>query len=196
MFLLSFWTIAGLNRPPLAQTFEQLQNGEYFTVVVNHFKSKSCSGASGLDKDQGDGQGCWNQTRLEATRDLMQWLTTDPTQSNDEDYLIIGDLNAYPVEDPITAFQNSGYVDLVNLFFSADYTFIYEGQSGRLDYAIASPTLVDQVNNITVWHINADEPPIFDYNVEYKSAQQINDFYNSDHFRSSDHDPLVLGLNL
>ena len=46
------------------------------------------------------------------------------------------------------------------------------------------------------WHINADEPISLDYNTEFKSANQINSFYASDAYRSSDHDPLVISLKL
>jgi hypothetical protein len=46
------------------------------------------------------------------------------------------------------------------------------------------------------WHINADEPISLDYNTEFKSAAQINNFYKTDAYRSSDHDPLVISLKL
>ncbi len=46
------------------------------------------------------------------------------------------------------------------------------------------------------WHINADEPTVLDYNVEFKTANHINNLYASDAYRASDHDPLLVGLNL
>ena len=45
------------SRPPLAQSF-RAGSGPVFTVVANHFKSKGCSGATGADADQRDGQSC------------------------------------------------------------------------------------------------------------------------------------------
>ena len=48
----------------------------------------------------------------------------------------------------------------------------------------------------TEWHINADEPIVLDYNVEFKSPNQVNTFYAATPFRSADHDPLVVGVNL
>ena len=42
-------------RPPFAQTFEA--HGEHFTVVVNHFKSKSCRQAEGPESDAGTVRG-------------------------------------------------------------------------------------------------------------------------------------------
>ena len=49
------------NRPPLAQAFST-PNGERLTVVVNHFKSKGCTDASGANADQGEGD--QNEFRL------------------------------------------------------------------------------------------------------------------------------------
>jgi predicted extracellular nuclease len=52
------------------------------------------------------------------------------------------------------------------------------------------------VTGAAEWHINADEPLILDYNVEFKSPNQVNTLYSPTPFRSADHDPLVVGLNL
>ena len=49
---------------------------------------------------------------------------------------------------------------------------------------------------MTEWHINADEPTVLDYNDDFKSPGQIASFYAPDSFRSSDHDPVLVGLNL
>ncbi|MEI2827833.1 MAG: lamin tail domain-containing protein [Dermatophilaceae bacterium] len=35
-----------------------------------------------------------------------------------------------------------------------------------------------------------------DYNTEFKTANQVNIFYGNDQYRSSDHDPVVIGLAL
>lgn len=183
-------------RPPLAQTFRENATNEVVTVVVNHFKAKICDNAAGADSDQGDGQGCWNAERTQAAHTLTSWLAADPTQSHDPDFLIIGDLNAYALEDPITAIQNAGYTNLIALYQgTGGYSYNFEGQSGYLDHALASHTLTPQVGGATIWHINADEPPVLDYNVENKSpAQQA--LNTGTPYRSSDHDPVVVNLRL
>ncbi|MEA5471001.1 ExeM/NucH family extracellular endonuclease [Spirulina sp. 06S082] len=185
------------NRQPLAQTFTDSLTGEEVTIVVNHFKSKSGQG-TGLDGNLGDGQGSWNATRTNAAKDLTTWLATDPTGSNDPDFLIIGDLNAYALEDPIAAIKNAGYTNLLDRFNgnSAYYSYVFDGQAGTLDHALASSSLVDRVTGVTEWHINADEPRILDYNEEYKSLGQTQSLYDADPFRSSDHDPIIIGLDL
>ena len=185
-----------LNRPPLAQTFVQKKTGAEFTVVMNHFKSKLPRGAAGLDADQGDGQGAWNHTRTAAAQELLTWLATDPTGSKDPDILILGDLNAYTHEDPVTTITAAGYTDLVYKFNDRDYTYVYKGEAGCLDHAFASSSLAGQVTGAAVWHIDADEPPILGYKTAYKAADQVTSLYRNDPYRSSDHDPIIVGLNL
>jgi uncharacterized protein len=66
----------GRSRVPLAATFNGTQG--VITVVANHFKSKGCSGATGLDADKSDGQGCFNKVRTLSAEALLTWLGTSP----------------------------------------------------------------------------------------------------------------------
>jgi uncharacterized repeat protein (TIGR01451 family) len=184
-------------RPPLAQTFAENSSSEQLTVVVNHFKSKGCGGASGDNVDQGDGQGCWNADRLLAAQTLLGWLATDPTGSNDPDVLIIGDLNAYALEDPVRAFTAVGYANLMAQFNGdAAYSYAFDGAWGYLDHGLSSSSLTPFVTGAMEWHSNADEPLVLDYNEELKSPEQVASLYSSDPFRASDHDPVLIGLDL
>ncbi|HSN75112.1 MAG TPA: hypothetical protein VL334_08485, partial [Anaerolineae bacterium] len=91
----------------------------------------------------------------------------------------------------------AGYTNLVDQFLGADaYSYVFDGQWGYLDHALASATLDAQVAGVLEWHINADEPSVLDYNVENKSAGQLVTLYSADRFRSSDHDPVIIGLDL
>ena len=183
------------NRPALAQTFAQNANGQTFTVVVNHLKSKGSACDDVGDPDVGDGQGNCNVTRTNAAVALVNWLATDPTGSGDPDFLIIGDLNSYAMEDPITALANGGYTDLIENFLGAQaYSFVFQGQSGYLDHALSNPSLTPQVMGATEWHVNADEPIALDYNVEFKSPNHVITLYAPDAYRSADHDPVLVGL--
>jgi len=188
------------NRPPLAQTFSAA-NGEKFSVVVNHFKSKgSCpSGASDVNADQGDGQGCWNTLRTEQAQALGSFITSTLVPV-DADVVIVGDLNAYGKEDPILELAAQGYVDQIARFDAANgYSYVFDGESGYLDHALASASLSAQTVGATHWHINADEPAIIDYNLEYKQPACATcgpDYYSPTVYRSSDHDPVVVGLAL
>jgi len=185
------------NRPSLAQTFVEINTGKKFTVVVNHFKSKGSSCKKSGDPDLGDGQGNCNLTRRHAAQALVGWLSTDPTKSEDQDYLIIGDFNSYAKEDPISIFLAAGYHNLIDMMDkNTAYSFNFKGQVGSLDYAFANTALKLQVISTRYWHINADEPRALDYNKEYKSASQIKTLYSNDAYRSSDHDPVIVDLRL
>jgi predicted extracellular nuclease len=185
------------NRPALAQSFRANSNRAIATVAVNHLKSKGSDCNDLGDLDIGDGQGNCNITRTQAATALVNWLSTHPTGVNDRDYLIIGDLNAYAKENPITQIINAGYTDLINHFGGdAAYSYVFDGQAGYLDHGLASNALTPQVLYAADWHINADEPISLDYNTEFKSAAQIANFYSADAYRSSDHDPLVVSLKL
>ncbi|WP_423831487.1 ExeM/NucH family extracellular endonuclease [Stutzerimonas stutzeri] len=185
------------NRPALAQTFRERRSGERLTVVVNHFKSKGSSCDDIGDKDMGDGQGNCNLTRVQAAQALVDWLGRDPTRSYDPDRLILGDLNAYAKEDPINVIRAAGYTDLLARFGEGNaYSYVFAGQSGYLDHGLASASLAAQVKDATEWHINADEPRVLDYNLEFKTPRQQSLLYSSEPYRASDHDPLVMGIDL
>jgi uncharacterized protein len=181
------------NRASLAQAFMQ-PNKARLVVNVNHFKSKG----SACDlPDAGDGQGNCNAVRTAAANTLNAWLATDPTQTGETDVLIVGDLNAYAKEDPITALASGGFTNLIESRLGRDaYSYVFDGQWGYLDYALASASLSAQVTGVTEYHINADEPSALDYLTDFKSAGQIASLYAPDQYRVSDHDPVLVGLNL
>lgn len=181
------------NRPPFAHTFSA--GGQKFSVVVNHFKSKGSCPASGVDADQGDGQGCWNERRKQQTQALLGFIGTVQTAAADNDVLVIGDLNAYAAEDPVHMLTTAGLVNQV----AEGYSYVFDGEAGSLDHALATPSLAAQVTGAAHWHINADEPSIIDYNTEFKQpacAACGPDHYSATPFRASDHDPVIVGLNL
>lgn len=184
-----------LNRVPLAASFEPVDGGAPFTVVANHFKSKGgCEEASGANKDQGDGQGCWNDARRRAARELAEWLATEPTGAAGDAVLILGDLNAYGMEDPVRWLIENGYADVVARHAGPDaYSFVFDGQSGRLDHALASGALAQRVTGAAEWHINADELDAFG-DARDGAPPRIRALIDASPYRSSDHDPLVVGL--
>ncbi len=183
------------NRPALAQTFVDTSTGGRFTVVVNHLKSKGSPCDALGDPDVGDGQGNCNLTRTAAAEALADWTASDPTHSNDPDVLIIGDLNSYAMEDPIDALKAGGYTDLIAEFVGSGwedgaYSFNFFSQSGYLDHGLANASMAEQVTGAAFWHVNADEPRALDYNDFNQAA-----LYHPDAFRSSDHDPVVIGID-
>ncbi|MFM8320589.1 MAG: ExeM/NucH family extracellular endonuclease [Chloroflexota bacterium] len=185
------------NRPSLAQTFTHNATQAKLTLVVNHLKSKGSDCNDLSDPDLGDGQGNCNQTRTKAANSVTQWLATDPTGSLDPDFIIVGDMNAYAKEDPIKAFITAGYTNLVDsLLHGEGYSYVFGGETGYLDHALGSASLVPLVTGVTEWHINADEPVALDYDMDYKNDTQDALFYAPDAYRASDHDPVIVGMQL
>lgn len=182
------------NRPALAATFQQA-DGERVTLVINHFKSKS--GGCTSSPDTGDGQGACNLVRVNASVELDTWLKTDPTVSSDPDFLILGDLNSYAREDPITTLETAGYTNLISAFNGPlAYSYAFDGQWGTLDHALGTNSLFNQTLGVQDWHINSDEPSVLDYNTEFKSVGQQSGLYATGEFRMSDHDPVLVDLKL
>jgi predicted extracellular nuclease len=183
------------SRPALAQTFVDNATGGVFTVAVNHLKSKGSSCGPGDDDPEA---GSCNVTRALGAEALAAWLATDPTGSGDADFMIIGDLNAYDKEDPVDALLAGGYADLVAHFQGENaYSYVFDGALGYLDYALSTQAMVydGEVTGTAVWHINADEPDLIDYDMSYKQAAQ-DAIYAPDAFRASDHDPVIAGLDV
>jgi predicted extracellular nuclease len=181
------------NRPALAQSFAVNASGAVLTVVVNHLKSKGSSCDSGGDPNTGDGQGNCNATRTSAALALADWVNNDPTGSGDPDVLVIGDLNAYVMEDPLTALKEKGLISLLEADPNT-YSFVFDAMAGALDHVLATPSLAEQVQEAIEWHINADEPQLLDYNLEH--GRDANLFDGSSPYRASDHDPIIIGLDL
>ena len=184
------------NRPPMAQTF-MAGNGGKFSVIANHLKSKGCGGASGGDVDQGYGQGCFDATRVLQARRLSEFFIPQVVAAaKDPDVLVLGDLNAYAFESPINHLTGAaGMVNVIERFVrphAMPYSYVFNGLAGSLDHVLASSSLAPQVVGAAEWHNNADEPQDIDYNLEGTGT----DVYRNNAYRASDHDPLVVSLNL
>lgn len=185
-------------RPSLAQLWEDTASGEQFYVIINHFKSKSTRACPTVsdNADTGEGQGCWNADRVLAATEVLNWIDSNAYFEADPDVLIIGDLNAYAMEDPITTLIAGGFTNLIAQFGGEDaYSFAFDGQWGYLDHALANESLLAQVTGVGDFHINADEPGVLDYNTEFKSDNHVETLYNDSFYRVSDHDPLLIGLS-
>jgi predicted extracellular nuclease len=181
---------ANRSRAPLTQLF-QLPDGEKLQLTAVHFKSKGCGRepdqAQGADADQHDGQGCWDQVRVDSVRRTAAWLATDPVHAGaGVPRLVLGDFNAYAQEDPLRMLYADGWQDA----FALDpkrprpYSFVFDGMAGRLDHALVDPAMRAHLRGAQEWHVNADEAAFFDESNEHSPGP----------WRASDHDPILLGL--
>jgi predicted extracellular nuclease len=174
-------------REPVAQTFAK--DGDAFTVVANHLKSKGSGDSTGDNADSGDGQGEWNGDRVRQAGSLAAFAAELAASTGDDDVALMGDFNAYTEEDPIHALRDEGYTDLGERFDRGRYSYVFDDMSGSLDHALASASLTAKVTDATHWNINAVESFAYQY---YGDPA----LYAPDPYRSSDHDPLLLGIDL
>lgn len=183
-------------RPPLAQHFSRPDADETIRIVVPHLKSKSCRGATGDNRDQGDGQGCYASRRSSEANAIAHWLNSSAEPGSSPGTLIVGDLNSYAREQPLIVFANSGFGSLIHRFHPCTekgcehYTYRYRGQKGNLDYALASNALVPRVERAQSWLVNADEPRA----TGYQGGDQLS--IPAGPWRSTDHNPVIVDLKL
>lgn len=169
------------------QAFIEKATGEKFILSLNHFKAKS-GGGSGANKDQGDGQGSYNAARVKEAQSILSNYPFYTSYFDDEDFLIVGDLNAYGKEDPITTLTDGGMIDLHRTFHAdSSYSYIYQGTLGYLDHALCNSTMYPQVTGMIPYHINSPEKDDYTYNGSLNDGTM---------FRCSDHDPILVGLRL
>ncbi|GAA0252363.1 hypothetical protein GCM10009527_055680 [Actinomadura nitritigenes] len=104
------------------------------------------------------------------------------------------ELTSYTAEDPIKVLTGAGLAGQTERFVRPEqrYSYVFDGMSGELDHVLAGAALAKRVTGATIWHVNSDEPTFLDYNTEYNQPR----FYRPDPFRSSDHDPVLVGLRL
>lgn len=186
----------GVARQPLAQEFAPAdadpasEDTETFVAVTNHFKSKG-SVVNG-DDASGDGQGNNPNVRNNQSQALLQHLN-DQEDWADTPTFILGDINAYSQETAVTTLLNGGFTNINEEVAGGQPTYQFDGRLGSLDHALGDDAAMDLVVDAEVWDINADEPIAFEY-----SRRNYNtvDFHDDSPFRSSDHDPIKVGLNL
>lgn len=196
-------------RPPVAQLFQPIggKASGIVRIVVPHFKSKGCGGASGANKNQGDGQGCYARRRTEAAESLVDWLASLPEPGPFSDTaagtftgpfagtLVTGDLNSYAREWPIQRLEDAGLTNLIRARHECSpescpqTTYQYQGRQGSLDYSMATEPLLEHIVGAGVWPVNAEEFPAIDYQGPVRVPADVP-------WRSSDHNPLYTDLAL
>lgn len=175
-----------------AQGFQMKSNGERFILCCNHWKSKSGSNVPEIYKDKGDGQSAYNARRVQEAEATLTFIEDIKKVYNDPDVLVVGDLNAYTMEDPIRILEDGGLVNLLTEYAPDEYSYAFwiNGSYGvgYLDHSLATRSMEQQVVYACPFRINADEPGFLD--IEQKGVQAGN------MYRCSDHNPIITFINL
>jgi 5'-nucleotidase len=189
-------------RQPLAQAFapvvkkpgkgSQKPSGQdTFLVIANHFKSKGSG--EGVDADQGDGQGASNHSRVEQAKALVSFSTAQQRQAGTDKVFMLGDFNAYSQEDPVKVLDDAGYTDLGPTQDATEWSYVFDGLSGSLDHVFASKAALRTVTGVDIWNINSVESVGLEYS---RYDYNVTDLYRDDVYRASDHDPILVGIDL
>jgi 5'-nucleotidase len=175
------WDIA---RKPVAQTFDI--GHRIVTVVANHLKSKTPP--TGAGAEPADGQGFFNTERVAQANRLVQFVAQiSADDAKGPDVILLGDFNSYAQEDPAQVLTAAGLTDLVPTKAAGQYTYSFNGALGSLDHAFVTPSLAGAVTGVGVWGINSSEWGDRGYAFAATEAGTP--------FRSSDHDPVVVGVS-
>ncbi|NII51847.1 ExeM/NucH family extracellular endonuclease [Frigoribacterium endophyticum] len=180
-------------RQPLAQAFRPVGGDADSTVlaIANHFKSKGSG--SGPDADLGDGQGGSNASRVNQANALVAFAAEREAAVGTDKVFLLGDFNAYSQEDPIEVLRTAGFTDLGSTEDGEEYSYVFSGLSGSLDHVLASPAALEAVTGVDIWNINSGESVGLEYS---RFNYNVRDLLQLDQFRASDHDPVVVGVDL
>jgi len=149
--------------------------GRQLFVINAHLSSKR--GDDGLYGSVQPPRRVTEEQRLEQTRRIRSFVEEISVARPDAAIVVLGDLNEHEFRPPVRELAGG---DLANLILqvplSERYTYNYRGNSQVLDHILVSRSLAEEASpRIDIVHVNADAP-----------ASQ----------RSSDHDPVVVRLDL
>jgi 5'-nucleotidase len=181
-------------RKPLAQAFKPVggTEAETFLAIVNHFKSKGSGPSSGANADSGDGQGAWNAARVTQAQALVAFADSLKASAQTDKVFLTGDFNSYTQEDPMQVLYEAGYVNQGEKDEDS-FSYVFSGLSGSLDHILASPAADATVTGVDTWNINSVESIALEYS---RYNNNVTDYYRADPYRASDHDPVIVGLDL
>ncbi|MBZ2198231.1 ExeM/NucH family extracellular endonuclease [Occultella gossypii] len=170
-------------REPLAQAFTAVGSDYTFVAVTNHFKSKG--------GDCGDlPEGCFDADRVAQAQALTAFAQEVADAAEVEDIFLLGDFNSYGAENPVVALEDAGYTNLN----TDETTYVFDGKVGSLDHVFANASALEQVTGVDVWSINSAESVLAEYSrYNYFASEH---FQAGTQFRASDHDPIIVGIDV
>ena len=176
-------------REPVAQAFKKVGSADAsaFGVIVNHFKSK------GSGTPDPNGQGNANDRRILQAHALVDFAKDFQSQRGISRMFLAGDFNAYTEEDPIQILKAAGYTTLESTSNPAEESYNFDGQIGSLDHVLANSAAEADVNAVDIWDINSYESVYYEYS---RFNTNVTNLYAPNPYRSSDHNPEVIGINV
>ncbi|NES01415.1 MAG: endonuclease [Okeania sp. SIO2F4] len=166
-------------RLPLVADFEF--NGQEVSVVSNHFSSKGGSAPilgieQPFDARQEDVTVNGSLDERQAQANAVQGFVADAlTADPNANLVVLGDFNEFEFVSPLDTLEQNLTNLTETLPENERYSFIFQGNSQSLDHILVSDSL-DEGAEFDIVHVNS----------EFAETNQ----------RASDHDPLIVSLNL
>ncbi|NES68427.1 MAG: type I secretion C-terminal target domain-containing protein, partial [Okeania sp. SIO2D1] len=166
-------------RLPLVADFEF--NGQEVSVVSNHFSSKGGSAPilgveQPFDARQEDTSVNGSLDERQAQANAVQGFVADTlTADSNANVVVLGDFNEFEFVSPLNTLEQNLTNLTETLPENERYSFIFQGNSQSLDHILVSDRL-DESAEFDIVHVNS----------EFAETNQ----------RASDHDPLIVSLNL
>ncbi|HEX7350214.1 ExeM/NucH family extracellular endonuclease [Brachybacterium sp.] len=186
-------------REPIGQVFvpvegsgEEQVEGEPFFFTINHFKSKGSADPEDANLPEDPVQGNARTSRLQQAEALLTWGDVTASGLGVEDVFHGGDFNAYTKEEPLQLFYDEGFVNLGETHDPEGWSYSYGGMVGSLDHVIANSSGAERVTGADDWQINGPESVMVQYG---RYQNNVTDLYETGPFGSSDHDPMIVGLD-
>lgn len=175
-------------REPVAQAFKKVggRDADAFGVIVNHFKSK------GSGTPDPDGQGNANDRRVLQANALVTFADQFKAARGITRIFLAGDFNAYTEEDPIQVLNAAGYAALKSTSDPEEKSYNFDGQIGSLDHVLANAAAQADITGVDIWTINSYESVYYEYS---RFNTNVTNLYAPNPFRSSDHNPEIVGIN-
>ena len=91
------------------------------------------------------------------------------------------------------ALYAAGFTDIGSEKSPEEHTYLFDGTVGSLDHVLGNAAALSAVTGAHVWNLSSVESVALEYSrVNYNAT----DFFEADPYRSSDHDPLLVGVSL
>ena len=106
---------------------------------------------------------------------------------------MLGDFNAYAMEDPIRARKAAGFSEVVEEYDPDAASCEFSGRVGSLDHIFANAKAHELVSGAGIWDINGSESVAMQYS---RRNDNVTDFYTTSPFGASDHSPALVGFSM
>ena len=161
------------SRPPLQAHLTI--NGSELTIYVNHFKSKRGGDIETAPRRRAQAQHIADMVDAQ--------LETNP----DAHIIVLGDFNDYENSPPLQLMTENGRLTntLQQIPEQERYSYNFSGASQLIDGILVSPSLAEQIADVSILHVNADYPDSLSHDISPANLP----------YKATDHDLSLLTLN-